>query len=69
VTDTRREGTDTAAVARVDPGKSIEDTVVFDVPIEKATEFFMELPGDAIGRRGKTISYKLPRSFFEKAAP
>jgi hypothetical protein len=49
---------------RVDPGRSIDDLIAFDTPLESSTEFRLELPGHSIRKDSATVAYKLPRSFF-----
>ncbi len=53
-------------VPRLDPSKSVESLVAFEIPLEKSKEFILELPAAYIDRPDDAIAYKLPRSFFEK---
>ncbi len=51
---------------RLDPGKSINGFFAFELPVDKAQEFRIALPGIYMDCPNKTVAYKLPRSFFEK---
>lgn len=53
-------------LTRVDPGKSVDDTFAFERPVERATEFTIRLPGQAVGAPSANVTYRFPRAFFEK---
>lgn len=49
------------SIVRVDPGKSVEDVLVFDLPVEKANDLTLALPGAAVAG-GTNIEFRIPRS-------
>ena len=53
-------------VTRIDPGRKIEDVLVFERPLDSAKEFTLELPGGNIGRRGEKAVYRFQRTWLEK---
>jgi DNA-binding XRE family transcriptional regulator len=57
---------DFSRYTRLDPGKSLIDTVAFETPIDRATELTITLQGSSVGRHKSSIVYRMPRSFFEK---
>lgn len=53
-------------VTRIDPGRKIEDVLVFERPLDSAKEFTLELPGGNIGRRGEKAVHRFTRTWLEK---
>ncbi len=52
--------------ARIDPQKSVEDVLVFDAPVDIANELTMTLEGFHLRELASRVTFKIPRSFFEK---
>jgi hypothetical protein len=44
-----------AQPASIHPRKSLTDLLVFEFPIDKANEFFLELPGGNVGEKGRFV--------------
>jgi hypothetical protein len=45
------------------PGKSLDDVLVFESPIERAQSLRLELPAENIGKSGKIV-FRIPRSMI-----
>lgn len=48
------------------PGKSVQDVLVFEEPIDKAEYLDLELPGDHIGKT-ESIRFRIPASMIQRA--
>jgi hypothetical protein len=53
-------------VSKIEPGKSVDDVIIFGVPSRDAEELSLRLPGENIGQPNDSLAFTIPRSFFEK---